>query len=55
MYPNCIAFRAGKQDKRPSEVGALAQVFEKSATEFQLQTKHNYFDRNTWNHLTLNK
>ena len=32
-YINRIALRAGKKGTRPTEVGALAPVFEKSATE----------------------
>ena len=32
-YTNRIALRAGKKGARPAEVGALASVFEKSATE----------------------
>ena len=32
--PNRIVLRAGKKGARPAEVGALASVFEKSATEF---------------------
>ena len=32
-YINCIALRAGKKGAHPAEVGALASVFEKSATE----------------------
>ena len=34
---NCIALRAGKKGARPAEVGALASVFEKSATELKQQ------------------
>ena len=34
-YTNCIALRAGKKGGRPAEVGALASVFEKSATELK--------------------
>ena len=34
-YINRIALRAGKKGARPAEVGALAPVFEKSATEFK--------------------
>ena len=34
-YTNRIAFRAGKKGARPAEVGALASVFEKSATELK--------------------
>ena len=37
-YTNRIALRAGKKGARPAEVGALASVFEKSATELK-QTK----------------
>ena len=36
-YTNRIALRAGKKGARPAEVGALASVFEKSATELKLQ------------------
>ena len=32
-YTKRIALRAGKKGARPAEVGALASVFEKSATE----------------------
>ena len=39
-YPNQTALREGKKGARPAEVGALAQVFEKSATELKL--KQNY-------------
>ena len=38
-YPNCIALRAGKKEVRPADVGALASVFEKSATELNLKQK----------------
>ena len=34
-YTNCIALRAGKKGACPAEVGALASVFEKSATELK--------------------
>ena len=34
-YTNRIALRAGKKRARPAEVGALASVFEKSATELK--------------------
>ena len=34
-YINRIALHAGKQGARPAEVGALASVFEKSATELK--------------------
>ena len=34
-YINFIALRAGKKMARPAEVGALASVFEKSATELK--------------------
>ena len=33
--PNCIALHVGKKGARPAEVGALASVFKKSATEFK--------------------
>ena len=36
-YVNCIVLRAGKKGARPDEVGALASVFEKSATELKQQ------------------
>ena len=38
-YINCIALRAGKKGVRPAEIGALASVFEKSATELKLKQK----------------
>ena len=34
-YTNRIALCAGKKGARPAEVGALASVFEKSATELK--------------------
>ena len=34
-YINCIALRAGKKGAHPAEVGALASMFEKSATELK--------------------
>ena len=34
-YINRIALRAGKKGARPTEVGALASVFKKSATELK--------------------
>ena len=36
-YKNRIALRAGKKGLRPAKVGALASVFEKSATELKQQ------------------
>ena len=36
-YTNCIALRAGEKGARPAEIGALASVFEKSATELKRQ------------------
>ena len=36
-YINCVALRAGKKRARPAEVGALALVFEKLATELKKQ------------------
>ena len=36
-YTNRITLRAGKKGARPAEVGALASVFEKSATELKRQ------------------
>ena len=36
-YINFIALRTGKKGARPAELGALASVFEKSATEFKQQ------------------
>ena len=35
--PNCISLRAGKKEARPADVGALASVFKKSATELKLK------------------
>ena len=37
VYINCIALHAGKKGARPAEVGALASVFEKPATELKQQ------------------
>ena len=36
-YINRIALRVGKKGARPAEVGALASVFEKSATKLKLK------------------
>ena len=36
-FKNRIVLRAGKKEARPAEVGALASVFEKSATELKQQ------------------
>ena len=36
-YINHIALHAGKKGARPAKVGALASVFEKSATELKQQ------------------
>ena len=41
-YTNRIALRAGKKGARPAEVGALASVFEKSATELKQSKKNDY-------------
>ena len=38
-FPNYIALCAGKQGARPAEVGALASMFEKLATEIKLKQK----------------
>ena len=38
-YINCITLRAVKKGACPAEVGALASVFEKSATELKLKQK----------------
>ena len=38
-YINHIGLRAGKKGARPTEVGALASVFEKSTTELKLKQK----------------
>ena len=37
--PNCLALHAGKKGACPAEVGTLAPVFEKSATELKLKQK----------------
>ena len=36
-FPNCIALRTGKKGTRPAEIGSLALVFEKSATQLKLK------------------
>ena len=36
-YINRIALHAGKKEVRPAEIGDLASVFEKSATELKQQ------------------
>ena len=38
-YSNHIALHTGKKGARPVEVGALAPVFKKSATELKLKQK----------------
>ena len=38
-YINRIALRAGKKGANPAEVGALASVFDTSATELKLKQK----------------
>ena len=40
ISPNRIVLRTGKKGSRPAEVGALASVFEKSATELKLNKIH---------------
>ena len=56
--PNRIALRTGKKGARPAEVGALASVFEKSATELKqqklLKCKHT-IQIATFNVITLNR
>ena len=42
IYPNRIAFRAGKQGAH--SVKALAPVFEKSATELKVKVKQIYLE-----------
>ena len=57
-YTNRIALRAGKKGARPAEVGALASVFEKSATELKRQKLLNYKQTRqiaTFNARTLNR
>ena len=56
-FTNRIALRAGKKGARPAEVGALASVFEKSATELK-QTLLKYkqtIQIATFNVRTLNR
>ena len=57
--PNHVALRAGKKGARPAEVGALASVFEKSATEIKLKLKLQKSKRTikivTFNIRTLNR
>ena len=55
--PNCIALRADKKGMRRAEVGALASVFEKSATDLKqklLKCKHT-IQIATFNVRTLNR
>ena len=47
-YTNRIALRAGKKGARPAEVGALASVFEKSATKLK-RSKTTKMQANTTN------
>ena len=57
-YTNRIALRAGKKGARPAEVGALASVFEKSATEIKRQKLLKYkqtLQIATFNVRTLNR
>ena len=57
--PNRIAFRASKKGARLAEVGAMAPVFEKSATELKLKQKllkcKSSTQRATFNVRTLNR
>ena len=39
ICPNCTAHRTSKKATHPAEVGALASVFEKSATELKKKKK----------------
>ena len=55
--PNRIAFRGDTKEARPAEVGALASVFEKSATELKqnlLKCKSS-IQTATFNVITLNR
>ena len=54
-YTNRIALRAGKKGARPAEVGALASVFEKSATELKRQKRKQTLQIATFNVRTLNR
>ena len=54
-YTNRIALRAGKKGARPAEVGALASVFEKSATEQKLLKCKQTLQITTFNVRTLNR
>ena len=54
-FTNCIALRAGKKGARPAEVGALASVFEKSATELKLLKCKQTIQIATFNVRTLNR
>ena len=57
-YINRIAPREGKKGARPAEVGALASVFEKSATELKQQKLLKYkqpIQITTFNVRTLNR
>ena len=54
-YINCITLRAGKKGARPAEVGALASVFEKSATELKQQKLLKCKQTATFNVRTLNR
>ena len=39
IRPNRTTLRASNQEARPAEVGAVAPMFEKSATELKLKSK----------------
>ena len=54
-FTNPIALRAGKKGARPAEVGALASVFEKSATELKLLKCKQTIQIATFNVRTLNR
>ena len=54
-FTNRIALRAGKKGARPAEVGALASVFEKSATELKLLKCKQTIQIATFNVRTLNR
>ena len=53
MCPDQIALRVGKHRAPSADVGALAPVFEKSATELKLKPKPKYLDQKHSSHSNI--
>ena len=52
VCPNRVVLHAGKQGARSADVGVMAPVFEKSATEFKLKPKPKLLRRKNTIHIT---